>query len=119
MRPDGPDNQIDLNFDCSASPTGFKRTDIPVMTYVRLEAASGTVSRTATGYINVPTGMNLLCVNTKGTLIARAGEQERHVLIPPRSLTLRQRHEAHSASRSRRAQFSAAFVARRGNATAR
>ncbi len=57
------------------------------MTYVRLESASGTVPRTATGYVNVPPGMNLLCVNTKGTLIARAGVQGRLVLIPPRSLT--------------------------------
>jgi AraC-like DNA-binding protein len=57
------------------------------MNFVRLESASGVVPKTATGYVNVPAGMNLLCVNTKGTLIARAGVQGRLVLIPPRSLT--------------------------------
>jgi AraC-like DNA-binding protein len=87
LRPDGPDNQIDLNFDCSASPAGFKRTDVPGMTYIRLESSAGVVARTATGYVNVPVGMNLLCLNLKGTLIARAGVQGRLVLIPPRSLT--------------------------------
>jgi len=87
LRQDGSDNQIDLHFDCSASPAGFKRADIPGMNYVRLESVSGTAPRTATGYINVPNGMNLLCINMKGTLIARSGIQGRLVLIPPRSLT--------------------------------
>lgn len=57
------------------------------MTFVRLEVASGTVSKTATGSVAVPSGVNALCINLKGTLIARTGVQSRLVLIPPRSLT--------------------------------
>jgi AraC-like DNA-binding protein len=87
VRADGSDNQIDLNFDCSTSPTGLKRSDIPGMTYVRLETLSGTVPKTSTGYINVPAGMNALCINLRGTLIARTNVSGRLVLVPPRSLT--------------------------------
>lgn len=57
------------------------------MAYVRMENVTGTVQRTSTGYVNVPAGMNVLCINYRGTLIARAGVQGRLVLIPPRSLT--------------------------------
>lgn len=87
MRADGTEPIIDLNFDCGASPGSLKRTDVGGMAYVRHEVVSGTVARTATGYINVPQGMNALCINMKGTIIARAGVQGRLVLIPPRSLT--------------------------------
>ncbi|HWD39277.1 MAG TPA: AraC family transcriptional regulator [Fimbriimonas sp.] len=57
------------------------------MSYVRLETISGNVSKTATGGCIVPNGMNALCLNLKGTLIARTGVQGKPVLIPPRSLT--------------------------------
>lgn len=87
MRADGNEPIIDLSFDCGASPGALKRTDVGGMTYVRHEIVTGTVARTATGYINVPQGMNVLCINLKGTIIARAGVQGRLVLIPPRSLT--------------------------------
>ena len=87
MRPDGNEPHIDLNFDCGASPGALKRIDVPGMNYVRLENSSGTVTRTATGYLVVPTGMSALCINLKGTLIARTGVQGKLVLIPPRSLT--------------------------------
>jgi AraC-like DNA-binding protein len=57
------------------------------MTYVRLETISGTVSKTATGVCVVPNGINALCLNLRGTLIARTGLQGKLVLIPPRSIT--------------------------------
>jgi len=57
------------------------------MTYVRHEVVTANVLRTTTGFINVPQGMNALCINLKGTVIARAGVQGKLVLIPPRSLT--------------------------------
>lgn len=87
MRADGNEPIIDLNFDCGATGGTLKRTDIGGMTYVRHESVTANVQRTATGYINVPQGMNALCINLKGTLIARAGVQGRLVLVPPRSLT--------------------------------
>ncbi|AIE83870.1 helix-turn-helix transcriptional regulator [Fimbriimonas ginsengisoli] len=86
MRADGNEPIIELNFDCGASGA-LKRTDVGGMTYVRHEVLTANVLRTATGYINVPQGMNALCINLKGTLIARAGVQGRLVLCPPRSLT--------------------------------
>lgn len=87
MRNDANEPHIDVNFDCGASPGALKRTDVPGMNYIRLENLSGTVTRTATGYLVVPTGMCALCVNMKGTIIARTGMQGKLVLIPPRSIT--------------------------------
>lgn len=87
MRNDGNEPHIDLNFDCGASTATLKRTDVPGMNYIRLENLSGTVVRTATGYLVVPSGMCALCVNQKGTLIARSGVQGKLILIPPRSIT--------------------------------
>lgn len=86
LRADGTDS-IEINFDCVASQGGLKRTEIGGMNYVRLERVTGEVKRTATGTINAPQGMNVLCINYSGTLIARAGVQGKLVLIPPRSLT--------------------------------
>ncbi|MDR3687917.1 MAG: AraC family transcriptional regulator [Fimbriimonas sp.] len=57
------------------------------MTYLRLEHITGTVTRTSTGYLVVPTGMCALCINLKGTLIVRSGVQGKLVLVPPRSIT--------------------------------
>jgi AraC-like DNA-binding protein len=57
------------------------------MNYVRLESISGTVNKTATGVCVVPSGMNALCLNLKGTLLARTAVQGKLVIIPPRSLT--------------------------------
>lgn len=86
MRADGTE-PIELNFDCGATPGALKRSETGGMAYVRMENVTGTVARTSTGYVNVPAGMNALCINYRGTLIARAGVQGRLVLIPPRSLT--------------------------------
>lgn len=87
MRTEGNEPHIDINFDCGASPGALKRSEVAGMNYIRLENLSGTVARTATGYLVVPSGMCSLCVNLKGTLIARTGVQGRLVLIPPRSIT--------------------------------
>lgn len=57
------------------------------MTYIKLESVSGEVHKTSTGYISIPAGVNGLCINFKGTLLARSGVQGRLILIPPRSLT--------------------------------
>jgi AraC-like DNA-binding protein len=85
VRADGIE-PIELNFDCGATPGALKRSDSASMTYIRLENLSGQVSRTSTGYVSVPSGTNLLCINYKGTVMARSGVQGRLVLIPPRSL---------------------------------
>ncbi|HEY0868683.1 MAG TPA: helix-turn-helix transcriptional regulator [Fimbriimonas sp.] len=87
VRAEANDQYVDLNFDCGASPAGFKRTDAVATHHVRVENISGLVAKTAVGVSNVPGGMNALCINYKGTLIARSGPQSRLVLIPPRSIT--------------------------------
>lgn len=56
------------------------------MTFIRMESVAGQVQRTTTGAVTVPAGTNTLCINYKGTLMARAGVQGRLVLIPPRSI---------------------------------
>lgn len=86
MRAEASDQYVDLNFDCGASPAGFKRNDAAATHHVRVENVTGNVTKTAVGIANVPGGMNALCINYKGTLIARSG-QSRLVLIPPRSIT--------------------------------
>lgn len=87
MRTDGNEPRVDLNFDCGAMPGALKRSDAPGMSYIKLENLSGTVARTATGYLVVPAGMCALCINLKGTLITRPGVQSKLVLVPPRSIT--------------------------------
>jgi AraC-like DNA-binding protein len=57
------------------------------MNYVRLESLTGNVNKTATGTCVVPNGMNALCLNLKGTILARAASSGKLVIIPPRSLT--------------------------------
>jgi AraC-like DNA-binding protein len=86
LRPEGND-QIDLYFDCASSTTGLKRTEIANSAHFRVESLSGSVMKVATGFISVPSGMNALCLNSKGSLIARITGQNRLVLVPNRSLT--------------------------------
>lgn len=57
------------------------------MQYVRHESIVGNVQKTAIGTVTIPQGMNLLCINLKGTLIIRTPQPSRLVLIPPRSIT--------------------------------
>ena len=76
-----------MNFDCGASPTPVRKVEQLGMQYIRLETMTGNVAKTATGVCTVPPNMNALCINLKGTLIARTGSQGKLVLIPPRSLT--------------------------------
>ncbi len=87
LRTDANEPHLDLNFDCGATPGALKRTDVSGMNYLRLENIGGTVARTATGYLTVPVGMCALCVNLRGTLIARTGIHGKLILIPPRSIT--------------------------------
>jgi len=87
VRADGTESNIELNFDCGATSGNLKRVEVGGMTYVRLENVTGTVARTSTGMVTVPAGMNVLCLNMRGTLIARSGPQGKIILIPPRSLT--------------------------------
>lgn len=87
MRTDVNEPHVDLNFDCGTTATALKRSDVPGMNYIRLENLGGTVTRTATGYLVVPSGMCALCINLKGTLITRSGAGARLVLVPPRSIT--------------------------------
>jgi AraC-like DNA-binding protein len=86
LRPEGNEH-IELNFDCGSTPGALKRTEIPGTQHVRLENVAGTVARVSTGAINVPAGINAICINLKGTLVARTANQGRLVLAPPRSLT--------------------------------
>jgi AraC-like DNA-binding protein len=87
VRSDGSEPHIELNFECGASPTAVRRTEASGMSYVRLETLTGTVAKTASGMCVVPQGINALCLNLQGTLMARTGAQGKLVLIPPRSIT--------------------------------
>ena len=86
VRPEG-ENTIEIQFECGASVTGLKRTEMPGMGFVKLETVSGSVPRIATGAASVPANTNALILNLHGTLMARSAPQGRLVLIPPRSLT--------------------------------
>ena len=57
------------------------------MTYVRVESLTANLSKTSVGTCVVPQNVNGICINHKGTLIARTGGQGKLVLIPPRSVT--------------------------------
>ncbi len=85
VRPD--ENTIEIQFECGASTTGLKRTELPGMGYVKLETVSGSVPRMATGAAFVPNNVNALIINLHGTLLARSAPNGRLVIIAPRSLT--------------------------------
>lgn len=87
MRPEGNEPHIEIGFDCGVTQGALKRTDVPGTTHLRVESIFGNVTKTATGTVNVPQGMNALCLNLRGTLLARTVGQGKLVLIPPRSLT--------------------------------
>ncbi len=87
MRGDVLEAQVDINFDCGSTQGTLKRTDVPGTNHLRIENFSGTVAKTSTGTATVPAGMNALCINLRGTLIARTGTLSKLVLAPPRSIT--------------------------------
>jgi AraC-like DNA-binding protein len=87
VRADANEPHIDINFDCGPTPVAIRKTEVVGMNYVRLETISGNVGKTATGICVVPNGMNALCLNLKGSLLARTAVQGKLVIIPPRSLT--------------------------------
>lgn len=87
MRFGDAETQIDVNFECGASP--LKRVDVPGFQNIRLESLSGSVARTTTGMVSVPANVSGLCINLKGTFIAPRSGSHNHklILVPPRSLT--------------------------------
>src|SRR5580698_1866898 len=87
VRSDSSEPHIELNFDCGASPMAVRRIETTGMNYVRLETITGNVAKPATGLCIVPSGINALCLNLKGTMIARTSVHGKVVLIPHRSLT--------------------------------
>lgn len=87
LRSGDPESQVDVSFECGVGATGLKRVDIPGFKHVRLESLTGSVSKTATGTVNVPHGVNFLCFNTVGTLLVRVSGQGGLIVIPPRSAT--------------------------------
>jgi AraC-like DNA-binding protein len=86
VRPDGNDH-IELIFDCGSSPGALKRVEVPGTTHVRVDMITGSVVKVATGIVSVPSGVNALCINLKGTLIGRVANQGKLILAPPKSLT--------------------------------
>ncbi|HSI72370.1 MAG TPA: helix-turn-helix transcriptional regulator [Fimbriimonas sp.] len=87
MRADANDH-IELYFDCGATPGGaIKRTEVAGTQHLRIENLTANIARVSTGYASIPSGLNVLCLNLRGTLIGRVGSQGRLVLAPPRSLT--------------------------------
>ncbi len=87
MRTGDPESQIDVTFDCGIGVAGLKRLEAPEFRHIRVEALSGSVSKTATGQVVVPSGVNLLCFNLTGALLVRAGSQGGLIVVPPRSAT--------------------------------
>jgi AraC-like DNA-binding protein len=77
---------IELAFDCGPQ-AALKRVEMPGLTHLRLEAVSGTVLRTSTGQVSLPSGINALCYNASGTLLVRTAVQGKLIIIPPRSAT--------------------------------
>ena len=87
MRSEGSEPHIDLNFDCGPNPAMVRKVEPFGMTYVRVETLTASVAKTTVGTCVVPQNVNGICINQKGTLIARTGGQGKLVLIPPRSVT--------------------------------
>jgi AraC-like DNA-binding protein len=82
----GTEDRVDLRFDCGPNGT-LKRSEAAALEHLALDSVSGTVGKTATGYLAVPDRLNLLCINFSGTLLARVKNQSEIVIAPPRSIT--------------------------------
>ncbi len=81
------ETRIDISFECGLGAVGFKRSDVPGFKHIRVETVTASVSKTATGSVTVPQGVNLLCFNSVGTLLVRDGGEGNLTVIPPRSAT--------------------------------
>jgi AraC-like DNA-binding protein len=80
--PEGP--ALDLSFDCGLA--NAKRSEFPGLNYLRLEAFSISVARSAAGTVGVMAGVNVLGINLDGAIIARTGAASKVTIVPPRSM---------------------------------
>lgn len=78
---------IEMHFNCGPEPGPLERVPFEGMEHLRLETIAGHAARTMAGSLAVPSGVSALCVNLRGTLLARVNGQPRIVIIPRRSLT--------------------------------
>lgn len=76
-----------MQFDCTGGIGSLKNSEPQGSERLRVETLTGQVSKTSTGHVSVPPGLSVVCFNTKGTLLARAPDSEKIILIPPRSAT--------------------------------
>ena len=84
MRVNGNDSAFELGFECGGA--GIKRTEFPGLNFLRLEALSVSLQKSANGTINVAAGVNILGVNIEGSVIARVGPNSPVVICPARSM---------------------------------
>ena len=78
--------QVEIGFDCALALTHSRRSSPNVAHSVSLSTASALVQKPVNGFALVPQGINALCVNMRGALLARASGGNKLILLPPRSL---------------------------------
>lgn len=81
----GPnESALEIGFDCGQC--NIDRKDFPGLTYLKLEALTAAVARSASGVLSVAPGVNVLGINAEGAIIARSAQASRIVIVPPQSI---------------------------------
>ena len=75
---------LELGFECDG--TAVKRTEFPGLNYLRLQALSVSITKTAAGSIEVGPGVNILGINIEGAVIARSAFPSQIIICPSRSM---------------------------------
>jgi len=84
LRSPGNETALDMNFDCGQP--GVKKIEVPGLGLLRLEHLGVSVPRSVSGTVAAPPGVNVLGINLEGAIIARAANQGRVLIVPPRSM---------------------------------
>ena len=78
--------QVEIGFDCALALTPCRRSGANYAPSVSVSTAAASVPKPVSGFAAVPLGVNALCINMRGALLARPSGANKLILIPPRSL---------------------------------
>lgn len=78
--------QVEIGFDCALTLNHSKRGVSGLSHSVSLSTAQATVQKPVMGFATVPQGVNALCVNLQGAILARLAGAGKLILVPPKSI---------------------------------
>lgn len=79
------DGHLEFNFECTAGTN--KRLEPNTLQHVRLDQYAANLAKIAPGVITVPSQVNAIAINFKGTVLLRTAASPKLIVVPPRSIT--------------------------------